>query len=94
MGVKEQPRKILKAIRDIEYVEMPNADVCCGMAGAFSINYYDLSGKIAGKKVEGIETTGADIVVTGCPGCEIQLIDNLAKHNKHVKVMHIMELLE
>jgi glycolate oxidase iron-sulfur subunit len=73
---------------------MPNADACCGMAGSFSINYYDLSGKIAEKKVNGIDSTQADIVVTGCPGCEIQLIDNLIKHNKQTKVMHIMELLE
>jgi glycolate oxidase iron-sulfur subunit len=94
LGIKEQPRKILKSLRDIEYVEMPNADVCCGMGGTFSINYYDLSGKIAKKKVDGITGTGADIVVTGCPGCEIQLIDNLIKHNKNVRVMHIMELLE
>ena len=94
MGVKEQPRKILKAIQDIEYIEMPNADTCCGMGGTFSINFYDLSGKIAKKKVDGIVSTDADIVVTGCPGCEIQLIDHLIKHNKHVKVMHIMELLE
>ena len=64
------------------------------MAGTFSINFYELSGNIAKKKVDGISNTGADIVVTGCPGCEIQLIDNLIKHNKQVKVMHIMELLE
>lgn len=94
MGVKAQPRKILKAMHDIEYVEMPNADVCCGMGGTFSINFYDLSGKIAEKKVNGIDSTNADIVVTGCPGCEIQLIDNLTRHNKQIKVMHIMELLE
>lgn len=94
LGIKEQPRKILKSLRDIEYIEMPNADVCCGMGGTFSINYYDLSGKIAKKKVDGIASTGADIVVTGCPGCEIQLIDNLIKHDKNVRVMHIIELLE
>jgi glycolate oxidase iron-sulfur subunit len=94
LGIKDQPRKILKSLHDIEYVEMPNADACCGMGGSFSINFYDLSGKIAKKKVDGISAIGADIVVTGCPGCEIQLIDNLIKHNKQVKVMHIMELLE
>ncbi len=94
LGVKEQPRQILKSIPDIEYVEMPNADRCCGMAGTFSIYFYDLSKKIADKKVQGIETTGADIVVTDCPGCEIQLIDNTIRHGMPVKVMHIMELLE
>ncbi|MGD9143704.1 MAG: (Fe-S)-binding protein, partial [Dehalococcoidia bacterium] len=75
LGVKEQPRKILKSLPDIRYVEMPDADRCCGMAGTFSIKYYELSRKIAEKKMNSIESTGADIVVTDCPGCEIQLID-------------------
>ena len=94
MGIKEQPRQILKSIPDIEYVEMPNADRCCGMAGIFSIYFYDLSQKIADKKVAGIDATGADIVVSDCPGCEIQLIDSTTQRGKAVKVMHIMELLE
>jgi glycolate oxidase iron-sulfur subunit len=94
MGVKEQPRQILKSIPDIEYVEMPNADRCCGMAGTFSIYFYDLSKKIADKKVGSIDIVGADIVATDCPGCEIQLIDSTLRRGNQVKVMHIMELLE
>ena len=73
---------------------MPNADRCCGMAGTFSVYFYDLSKQIADKKMEGIDAVGADIVVTDCPGCEIQLIDTTKRHGKPVKVMHIMELLE
>ncbi|MGD9117565.1 MAG: (Fe-S)-binding protein, partial [Dehalococcoidia bacterium] len=76
------------------YIEMPNADRCCGMAGTFSVYYYDLSKDIADKKVESIKSTGADIVVSSCPGCEIQLIDSLLRHKVPVKVMHIMELIK
>ena len=94
MGVREQPRQILRAMPDIEYIEMPDADRCCGMAGTFSINFYDLSKQIAKKKVGSINAAGADIVVTGCPGCEIQLIDSAIRNGTHVKIMHIMELLE
>ena len=94
MGITRQPREILKSIPDIEYVEMPNADRCCGMAGTFSVYFYDVSQKIADKKMAGIDATGADIVVTDCPGCEFQLIDTTMRHNSPVKVMHIMELLE
>ena len=94
LGIKGQPRQIINSIPDIECVEMPNADRCCGMAGTFSIYYYDLSRKIADKKMASIEASGADIVVTDCPGCQIQFIDNTIRHKMPVKVMHIMELLE
>ena len=94
LGVKEQPRKILKSLPDIKYVEMNDAGRCCGMDGTFSINFYDLSQKIAARKVDDIAATGADIVVTDCPGCQIQLIDSLTRHQKPVEVRHIMELFE
>lgn len=94
LGIKDQPRQIIKSIPGIEYVDMPNADRCCGMAGTFSIYYYDLSKKIADKKMEAIKSTGADIVASSCPGCEIQLIDGVIRNKMPVKVMHIIELLE
>jgi glycolate oxidase iron-sulfur subunit len=94
LGVKEQPLKILKALKDINYVEMPDADRCCGMAGTFSIYFYELSQKIAAKKAASIKQTGADVVVTDCPGCQIQIIDTLKRHNLPQQVHHIMELLE
>ncbi len=94
LDVKEQPRQILKSLKDIKYVELPDADRCCGMAGTFSVNYYELSKKIADKKATSIRTTGADIVVTDCPGCQIQLIDTAKRHGLPQQVRHIMELFE
>jgi glycolate oxidase iron-sulfur subunit len=94
LGIEEQPRQILKSLPDINYIEMPNADRCCGMAGTFSIYFYDLSKRIADKKIADIKSTGADIVVTDCPGCQIQLIDSVIRHGMPQKVMHIMELFE
>ncbi len=94
LKVKEQPRQILKSIPGVEFVEMVRPDWCCGMSGSFSIYYYDLSKKIANKKMETIKNSGADIVATACPGCMIQLIDNTVRHKLPVKVMHLMDLLE
>ena len=93
LGITSQPRQIIKSIPTVQFVEMPNADRCCGMAGAFSLYYYDLSKKIADKKVQAIKATGADIVASSCPGCEVQLIDSIVRNKVPVKVMHIMELL-
>jgi glycolate oxidase iron-sulfur subunit len=94
LGVKEQPRQIIKSIPGIEYVEMLAADRCCGMAGSFSLYYYDLSKKIADKKIAAIKATECDIVVTSCPGCQIQLIDGVVRNGLPVKVMHIMDLIQ
>lgn len=94
MGIRDQPRQILKSIPGIEYVEMPDADRCCGMAGTFNVHFYDLSKRIADKKLKSIDDTSAEIVVSGCPGCEIQLIDSAIRNGTPVKIMHIMELLE
>lgn len=94
LGVREQPRKILKSIPGVEFVEMVRPEWCCGMSGTFSIYYYEQSKKIATKKMQTIKDTGADIVVTACPGCMIQLIDNTIRHKIPVKVMHLMELLD
>lgn len=93
LGIKEQPRQILKSLANGNYIEMPNADRCCGMAGQFSLFYYDLSRKIAEKKVESIEASDADIVVTACPGCQFQLEENIARLQKPQKVMSLMEIL-
>lgn len=94
LGIREQPRQILKSSPDINYIEMPNADRCCGMAGTFSIYFYELSRKIADKKIADIKATDADIVVTDCPGCQVQLIDSIIRHGMSQRVMHIMELFE
>ena len=94
LKVKDQPRYILKSIPEITYVEMAEADRCCGMAGTFSIYFYDLSRKIADRKAENIKASGADIVVTDCPGCEIQLIDAMTRRQMRVQARHIMEILD
>ncbi len=90
--VREQPRKILQAIEGLRFVEMPDADRCCGLGGSFSITHYEVSQKIADHKVDAILASGADAVVTACPGCIIQLRDALARRKAAVEVLHVGEL--
>jgi glycolate oxidase iron-sulfur subunit len=73
---------------------MPDADRCCGMAGQFNLMFYELSRKIAEKKIDSIEASEADIVVTACPGCQFQLSENLARNSKPQRVMSLMEVLK
>ena len=72
---------------------MKEADMCCGGAGSFHMDYPDISKKIIGKKQENIENTGASIVVTGCPGCLIQLTKAAKASNGKFKAMHISQVI-
>lgn len=94
LEVTSQPRTIMNSTSDIEYIEMMDANRCCGMAGAFGINYYNLSQKIASRKMEAIKATGAKIIATACPGCQLQLTDNITRQKLPHKVMHLIDLLE
>lgn len=91
--VRAQPRKILQAIEGLRFVEMRDADRCCGLGGSFSITHYEVSKKIADHKADAIAACGADAVVTACPGCMIQLRDALSRRKLAVEVVHIGELL-
>lgn len=93
-NIKEQPRSILRGLNGLKYIEMPNADMCCGMGGTFSASHYDITKKVADKKMEGIKETNADIVVTACPGCMVNLTDNVLRHKMPQKVYHWLELIE
>jgi len=94
LGIKEQPRRILKSLPDVSYVEMPEASRCCGMAGQFSLFYSELSQQIGDKKMQSIQASEADIVVTECPGCQHQLQDAIQRHDKPQTVMSLLDLLD
>ena len=92
-GITREPRQILKALPQIEYVEMPDAATCCGLGGTYSVYHYDTSKKIGAKKAVNIAASGAEVVATDCPGCIMQLQDNINHANGKQRPVHILELL-
>jgi len=91
-GVTEPPREILR--QSCRFVEMPRAGDCCGLGGSFSLTHYDVSCALGKAKVEAVRESGADIVATACPGCILQLQDQLAQQRMDVPVMHIAQVYE
>jgi glycolate oxidase iron-sulfur subunit len=91
-GVYEEPRQILRSIPWVEFVEMRDADRCCGGGGSFSLSHYDLSKAVARRKVEAIRDAGVDIVTTECQACVMQLSDMLAQAGMDVAVVSVAEL--
>lgn len=93
MGVHKEPRELLKSIPWVDFIEMEGADLCCGGGGAFSLKYYGLAMEIAEKKVDAIRKTGAEVVATGCPACQMHLSDALCRAGLNIPVVHTTQLL-
>jgi len=93
-GILTQPREILKNISGVTLVEMHDPQRCCGGGGSFSFYNYDLSQQISRSKIEDIEATKAKVVVTGCPGCMLQLEDQLGQKDSSVAVKHLIQLVD
>ncbi len=92
-GITKEPRQILKALPQVEFVEMPAAGTCCGLGGTYSVYHYDTSKQIGAKKAANIAASGAELVATDCPGCIMQLQDSINHAGQSQKVVHLLELL-
>ncbi|WP_028576053.1 (Fe-S)-binding protein [Desulfomicrobium escambiense] len=92
MKVFEQPRALLKSNPKVEFVEMSEADRCCGCGGSFNLQHYGLSKDIGKIKRDNIVASGAQVVATGCPACMMQISDMLSQHGDKIAVKHVMEI--
>jgi glycolate oxidase iron-sulfur subunit len=92
-GIRREPRDMLKLVPGLEYMELENADACCGSGGTYNIAKPEMADLILRRKLDTIRATGADAVVTGNPGCLLQLKKGLLDHLPQVKIMHLTELL-
>ena len=91
--VRYEPRQLLKAIPDLEFREMREADRCCGSAGIYNLLYPELSFRFLQAKINHAIATGAEIIVTANPGCQLQLQGGIRRAGLSLKVLHLAELL-
>ncbi len=94
LNVTKEPRELLKTAR-LEYVAAKDEDVCCGFGGSFSIEFPEISAEILKRKLDHVEATGAEVLVTDCPGCVLQLRGGLDKRpsSNKIQVKHIAEVI-
>jgi iron-sulfur cluster protein len=91
LGVTKEPRELLGEAG--EYVVSPEEDVCCGFGGTYSMKFPEISGELLAHKLQGVEESGAETLVTDCPGCVMQLRGGEEKRGRKVKVEHMSEFL-
>jgi len=87
LGQYGEPRSLLRSV-GVDLVEMESG--CCGLAGTFSLSFRELSDAMLKKRVETFERTGAEILVTSCPGCLFQLSKTISGD----RVFHAVEVVE
>ena len=91
--ITSPPRILLEQIDGLKIVEMEDAN-CCGAAGIYSLFHKEMSSVLGSSKMDSVESTGADIIVSGNPGCIIQLNGEGAKRKSEIKSMHLVDLLD
>ena len=93
LGVRAQPRKLLKTVEGLDLVEMPDSDVCCGFGGTFAVKYGEISGAIVDRKTQDIEASGAPVLLAGDLGCLMNMAGRLSRRGLATEVRHVAEVL-
>ena len=92
-NVRSEPRELLKSVDGVELVELCDADRCCGSAGIYNLTYPEMAGRLLDRKMDDVPD-GVETVVTGNPGCMLQLSLGVHKHRRAKKVLHTVEVLD
>ena len=93
LGVDAQPKAILDALPGVDRVDLPQAEVCCGFGGTFSVKYPDISGAMLRDKLDRIEESGADLATACDASCLMHIRGGLRRRESPVQTAHIAELI-
>ncbi len=88
-----EPRSLLAKIPGIEYVELPEASWCCGSAGIYNVTRYEDAQIFLDRKLSNILTVRPDVIVTGNPGCMLQIQSGLRRNGLNIRVAHTATFL-
>ena len=99
LGVKDAPVQLLQGVNGLTYIEMEQADRCCGFGGTFSLKEPSISTEIVREKVRTIDASGADVVCGADIACLMNIKGALTRMrdegeiSRDIRVMHIAEIL-
>ncbi len=93
LGVQSQPRLLLSHVRDLELIEMTEAQTCCGFGGAFAVKFAPISAAMGEVKCASALETGADYLVSSDSSCLMHLQGMLDRQRKPLKSLHLAQVL-
>jgi glycolate oxidase iron-sulfur subunit len=91
--ITAQPRQVLRSIGNVTLTELPESTWCCGSAGIYNLIQPEMANDLLDRKVKHIQSTGAQVVATGNPGCMLQVLNGCQKAGTNVRVAHPVTLL-
>jgi L-lactate dehydrogenase complex protein LldE len=93
LGVRDEPKQLLRAVEGLELVPLTGEDICCGFGGVFSVIYPEVSRMMMEAKVRDIQASGAEVVVACDTGCLMNIGGGLRRAGSPVKALHLIEVL-
>jgi Fe-S oxidoreductase len=93
-SIRTQPRELMNAVPNAEIIPLQESEMCCGSAGVYNITQPGMAMQLLERKMKHIKATGARVVVTGNPGCMMQLMLGAQKYDVPVEVKHPVEILD
>jgi L-lactate dehydrogenase complex protein LldE len=93
LEVNDAPRELIRSVKGVEFREMDMSDACCGFGGTFSVKFPEVSVSMLDEKIDCIEKSGADTVVSADMGCLMNIGGALSRRNIPINVMHIADML-
>jgi L-lactate dehydrogenase complex protein LldE len=93
LGESRAPRALLRGVEGVDLVELPGADECCGFGGSFSVRLPEVSSAILRKKLDRVESCGADCVAACDAGCLMQMQGGLSRRQSRVRARHLAQIL-
>jgi L-lactate dehydrogenase complex protein LldE len=93
LGVSDQPKKLIGAVRGARYVELNNATACCGFGGEFAVGFPEISQALVKDKATNFLNTGADVLLLCEPGCLLNINGYLHRNHPEKKAMHLASFL-
>jgi len=92
--VTRAPRELLRAIPELELVELRDAGTCCGSAGVYNLLQPDAARELGVRKADSVLASGASLVISANPGCTLQISAELGDRGRRIGSAHTAEVLD
>jgi len=91
--IGDRPLRLLRQVRGIDLVELPQADQCCGFGGTFALKNADTSTAMLADKIRAVLDTGAEVLTAGDNSCLLHIGGGLSRLRTGVRTVHLAEIL-